>query len=306
MQPKLTQKLGQRLALTPQLTQSLKVLAMNAVDLDTYIEECIESNPLLEQDESQSDMPREEHATAGNDRKPETDWREDGDNRWEMMYASSAGRDGVDMRDQQWQGQPTMGQSLHEQVDRQPMEAADRILAHALIDSLDDDGYFRLKPGELAASLHCDAETLEKTLVNIVQQLEPVGIGARDLVECLLLQLDGKNDCDALARRLLLHFSDQLFESDDVLADQMDCDIGALACARMRLRRLDPFPGHSLYGQDNIYIRPEVIFRRSAEGDISIEVPGYSWQGLRLNEQWKNKGWQGAEREFMDTATREA
>jgi len=60
MQTKLTQKLGQRLALTPQLTQSLKVLAMNAMDLDAYIGECIESNPLLEQDENQSDMPQTE------------------------------------------------------------------------------------------------------------------------------------------------------------------------------------------------------------------------------------------------------
>jgi len=306
MQTKLTQKLGQRLALTPQLTQSLKVLAMNSMDLDTYIGECIESNPLLEQDESQPDVSQAEQDAAESDREQETNWRENGDNRWETMYAPSGDRDGVDMRDQQWQAQQTVGQSLHEQVGRQPMEDAERILAHALIDSLDEDGYFRANPCELAISLHCDTEALEKALVNIIQQLEPAGIGARDLTECLLIQLDGKNDCDALARRLLLHFSDQLFEADDTLADQMDCDIEALASARMRLRRLDPFPGHSLYGQDNIYIRPEIIFHRGADGDISIEVPDYSWQGLRLNEQWKNKGWKGAEREFMDTATREA
>ncbi len=306
MQTKLTQKLGQRLALTPQLTQSLKILAMNAMDLDTYIEECIESNPLLEQDESQPGMPREADNTAENDRTQETDWHEHGDNRWETMYTPSSDRDGVDMRDQQWQAQQTVGQSLHEQANRQPMKDVDRILAHALIDSLDDDGYFRLDPGELTTSLHCNAETLEKVLVDIVQQLEPVGIGARDLAECLLLQLDGQGACDALARRLLLHFPDQLLETDEVLACQMGCSIQELACTRARLRRLDPFPGHGLYGQDNIYVCPEVIFQRSIEGDISIEVPGYSWQGLHLNEQWKNQQWKGAERGFMDTATRNA
>ncbi len=279
---------------------------MNAMDLDSYIEECIESNPLLEQDESQPDVSREGEDTAGKDREQEAIWRENGDNRWETMYASSTGRDGVDMRDQQWQAQQTMGQSLHEQVGRQPMQDEDRALARALIDSLDDDGYLRLNPDELATSLHCDAQTLEKVLVNIVQQLEPTGIGARDLTECLLLQLDDGNDCDALARRLLLHFPDQLFESDDVLAGRMVCSIEALARARGRLRRLDPFPGHGLHGQDNIYIQPEIIFRRSPEGDISIEVPGYSWQGLRLDEQWKNQGWKGSEREFMDGAIREA
>ncbi len=279
---------------------------MNAMDLDSYIEECIESNPLLEQGESPSGELREEQDTAENDREQEANWRENGDNRWETMYASSTGRDGVDTRDQQWQAQQTVGQSLHEQVDRQPMQDVARILAHALIDSLDDDGYLRQNPDELVTSLHCDAETLEKVLVDIVQQLEPVGIGARDLTECLLLQLDDDNDCDALARRLLLHFPDQLFESDGVLADRMDCGTETLACARARLRRLDPFPGHGLHGQDSIYVQPEIIFRRSAEGDISIEVPGYSWQGLRLDEQWKNQGWHGAEREFMNSATREA
>jgi len=304
MQTKLTQKLGQRLALTPQLTQSLKVLAMSAIDLDTYIEECIESNPLLEKDENQPDGPQVEQNATGRDKEQETDWRETGG--WETMYASPSDRGGMDMRDQQWQEQQTMGQSLHEQVNRQPMEDAERIVAHAIIDSLDDDGYFRINPDELVTALHCDAESIEKVLVDIVQQLEPAGIGARDLIECLLMQLDGNNTCDALARRLLLHFTDQLLEADEVLADQVGCTLDELACARTRLRRLDPFPGHGLHGQDNIYIRPEIIFRRSAEGDISIEVPSHSWQGLRVSEQWKNQPWKGAERDFMDTANREA
>jgi len=306
MQTKLTQKLGQRLALTPQLTQSLKVLAMNAMDLDAYIEECIESNPLLEKDESSSDISQPEQGASGQNKEQETDWRESGDNRWETMYTPSSGRDGVDMRDQQWQEQQTVGQSLHEQLNRQPMEEESRAIAHALIDSMDDEGYFTTNSDELATSLHCDAATLEKVLVDIVQQLEPAGIGARDLIECLLLQLDGDSDCDTLARRLLLHFPDQLFEADGVLAKLAGCDIEALTDARGRLRRLDPFPGHGLHGQDNIYIRPEVIFRRSAEGGITIEVPGYSWQGLRLSEQWKHQQWKGSERDFMNTATREA
>jgi len=306
MQPKLTQTLGQRLALTPQLTQSLKVLAMTTMDLDTYIEECIESNPLLEKDESQVDTPPTEQNASRRDKEQEADWRENGDNRWETLYTSSGGHDGMDMRDQQWQEQQSISQSLHEQINRQPMEETHRIIAHAIVDSLDDDGYFRMDAGELATSLHCNVEAIETVLVEVVQQLEPSGIGAHDLTECLLLQLDTQNDCDVLAKRLLLHFTEQLFEANDVLAKLTDCNLETLICARARLRRLDPFPGHGLHGQDNIYIRPEVIFHRGAEGNISIEVPGHSAQGLRLNEQWKNQQWKGEDREFMDSATREA
>ncbi len=301
---RLTGRLGQRLALTPQLTQSLKVLAMNAMELDVYIEECLQSNPLLEADERLDESPEPDPAAREAERQAER--REAGDNRWETMYTAAGSSDGVDMRDQQWQAQQTVSQSLHEQVGRQPMPDADRLVAHALIDSLDDDGYFRADSAALAASLNCRADIIERVLEHVVQQLEPAGIGARNVSECLLLQLDGDDDCEALARRLLLHFPDQLFEPDDVLARRTGRPVEALAKARLRLRRLDPFPGHGQHGQDNIYIRPEVIFRRNAAGEIHIEVPGYNWQGLRLNRQWQGRRWQGAEREFMDASLKGA
>ncbi len=304
MQTRLINKLGQRLALTPQLTQSLKVLAMNAIELEAYIEECLQSNPLLEADERPCELPGPD--TADREAARQADWRETGDNRWETMYTPAGGFDGADMRDQQWEAQQTVGQSLHEQVGRQPMPDEDRLVAHALIDSLDDDGYFRADPANLAADLNCGTDIIGRVLEHVVQQLEPAGIGARNLSECLLLQLDGDDACEALARRLLLHFPDQLFEPDDVLARRMDRSIEALAQARLRLRRLDPFPGHGLRSLDNIYIRPEVIFHRNAAGEIQIEVPGYNWQGLHLNKQWQGRRWQGAERAFMDASLKNA
>jgi len=299
---RLTSRLGQRLALTPQLTQSLKVLAMNAMELDAYIADCLQSNPLLEVDE----RPYESPEPAAGEAQRQTDRRETGDNRWETMGASVGGSDGEDMRDQQWPAHQTVSQSLHEQAGRQPMPDEDRLVAHALIDSLDDDGYFRTDPAALAASLHCSAAAIERVLEHIVQQLEPAGVGARNVSECLLLQLDGDDNCEALARRLLLHFPDQLFEPDDVLARRTGRSVEALAKARLRLRRLDPFPGHGPHSQESIYIRPEVIFRRNAAGEIHIEIPGYNWQGLRLNKQWQGRRWHGAEREFMDASLKNA
>ncbi|MDX8390968.1 MAG: RNA polymerase factor sigma-54 [Mariprofundaceae bacterium] len=307
MQTKLSQKIGQRLALTPQLTQSLKVLAMNAMDLDAYIEECLESNPILEAAEQQVDERRTEQEKTKQEAEQQADWRESGDNRWESMYNNqSADAEGPDMRDQQWRAEQTVAQSLHEQVGRQPMSDATRAMANALIDMLDDDGYLRTDLGEAAADLDCDSEALEKTLYEVIQQLDPPGIGARNVSECLLLQLDGSSRCDALARQMLLHFSDALFEDDATLAEKMQCSIDELLDTRTRLRRLDPFPGHGMHGQENLYIRPEIIFRRSPQGAIHIEVPGYGWRGLRMSEQWHGRSWQGAEREFMDNATREA
>jgi len=306
MQTKLSQKLGQRLALTPQLTQSLKVLAMNAMDLDAYIEECLESNPVLEAEERQADPAKAEQEASEREFEDQAEWRESGDNRWESMYTQSSAAEGPDMRDQQWQDEQTVAQSLHEQVDRQPMDGEMRAMSHALIDMLDDDGYLRTDLSEAAADLGCELEALEKALHEVIQQLDPPGIGARELTECLLLQLDGDNACDALARQLLLHFPDALFESDIALAKLADCEASDVADARARLRRLDPFPGHGLRGQENIYIRPEIVFHRTPQGDIQIDVPGYGWQGVHMSEQWQGRTWQGSDREFIDNATREA
>jgi len=306
MRTKLTQKLGQRLAMTPQLTQSLKVLAMNTMDLDAYIDECLESNPVLEAVERPVDMGKAEQETNSQEVEAQAEWREAGDDRWESMYAQSSGSDDPDMRDQQWQDEQTVVQSLHEQIDRQPMADEMRALAHALVDMLDDDGYLRADLDETAADLGCSPDAVEQALCRVIHHLDPPGIGARDLAECLLLQLEGDSPCDALARQLLLHFSEALLESDAELAKLTGHDEQSVSDARSRLRRLDPFPGHSLRGQENIYVRPEIIFRRTPQGEIQIEVPGYGWQGVRMSKQWEGRNWQGADREFVDNATREA
>lgn len=306
---KLSQKLGQRLALTPQLTQSLKVLAMNSMELEQYLEECLESNPVLEMDQSAQggeELPDRVLETAERDQ-----WKEQGDNRWETMFAQSS-RDGAPDREATWQEEKNTAQSLHEQVDQQPMPEKHRRIAHAILDSLDDDGYFRTDPEAFAAEcrqsldIDCDALEVDRVLEDVVQQLEPAGIGARDLTECLLLQLDASQPVDALARRLLLHFVEDLSLSDAELAARAGESAEAIAEARARMHRLDPFPGHGMHGGNNFYIRPEIIFRRNNDNEIEVEVPGAGYQGLKLNERWANHAWSGKDKEFMSQALKEA
>jgi len=118
--------------------------------------------------------------------------------------------------------------------------------------------------------------------------------------------MDGQNEVDALVHRLLLHFPEDLFEPDDVLAAKVDCTVEALGQARARMRRLDPFPGHGMHGGENIYVRPEIIFRHDGNGGIQIDIPAIGQRGIHLTEQWQGRRWQGADREFMDNATKEA
>ncbi len=307
MQTKLSHKLGQRLVLTPQLTQSLKVLAMNAMDLESYLDETIECNPMLEMDPNSSTASEPERNERALEMAEQEHWKESGDNRWETMYTQTSRED---MPEQHWQGEQSLGESLHEQVDRQPMSKSDHVLAHALIDSLDDDGYFRVDPivfvVEISEQFTTDVDAIERVLVNVIQQLEPGGLGARDVTECLLLQLDMNNEVDICVRRLLLHFPDSLLDSNEELAKKVDCTVEGIHQARMRMRRLDPFPGHGLHGDNNFYIRPEINFHRNSDNKIEVEIPGTGWRGIRLNERWQQHEWKGKDREFMSQAMKEA
>jgi len=300
----LSQKQSQRLALTPQLTQSLKVLAMNSQDLELFIEESLESNPLLE-------MEQPKEAAASTDAEPpqkETEWQDsDGGDRWDNMYQNNRGFESGSDMEQQWQEEQSLSDSLHEQIMQQPMDDLERKIAHAIVDSLDDDGYFRASIEEVASAL--DKKKIKKNKVIevlecVVQELEPSGIGARDLTECLLLQISDDDSSAMMVRQILLYHSD-LITDDLALMKAIPCDIDALDAARALLRRLDPFPGHGLRGQENIYVQPEIIFRL-VNKKIEIEVPRSGWRGLKMSGQWTGQKWTGKDREFMDAANQEA
>ncbi len=296
----LSQKQAQRLALTPQLTQSLKVLAMNSQELELYIEESLESNPLLEME-----APKEADIAA--EAKDKDDWQDhDGGDRWDHMYQNNRGFESGEL-EQQWQDEQSLSDSLHEQINQQPMDDTEREIAHTIIDSLEDDGYFRASAEEVMVGLS-DKKIKKRKVIEVlecvVQELEPSGIGARDLTECLLLQIPDDDSSAMLVRQMLLYHAEMITD-DMALMEAMQCDIDTLDAARTLLRRLDPFPGHGLRGQENIYVQPEIIFR-VVNKKIEVEVPKSGWRSLKVSEQWAGQKWKGQDRTFMDAANQEA
>ena len=305
MQTNLSTNIGQRLIFTPQLAQSLKILAMNTIELSEHIGECLDSNPLLE-NETQSNDEVDEAILKQEEKSVENDWRERGDDRWEAMCSSNSS-ERTNFLEGRLKAEKNIEQSLHEQVDCQPMSENERLIAHAIIDSLDDDGYFPEDvTTDLMLKLEVGSNEIIDVLEKITQQLEPRGIGARDIKECLLLQLGDETETEKLASRLLLNHSEHLFDSDHVLAETAGCTIEDIAAARARMRRLDPFPGHYLCNDNIIYIQPEVIFHRQPDRSLRIEIPDHSWRGIQLNKQWENHTWQGTDRNFMNNASKEA
>src|SRR4051812_6765097 len=179
MGPAIALRLRQHLTLTPQVQQALKLLQMSALEFAQEMEEALSANPFLEENPDAASGTRE--GTTVDD----------------VVVPQESGPSGPVERDQEdWGGlndaQPTLQQHLRDQLMISPMGERDRALAHMIVDSLDDDGYFKMTFDELAALLPPELDVRAEEFaaaLRLVQTLDPAGVGARSLEECLCLQL---------------------------------------------------------------------------------------------------------------------
>jgi len=293
---KTNQQLATRLAMTPQLQQSLKLLAMNVLELEQYLEELLQSNPLLELEEApQPSLEREEPALS-----------DSGDLRWDMLARAFDEEEAP--REANWRAETTPLDRLREQIDREPLDATTRAIAHAIVDALDEDGYFRESPEVIAKALQVTPQQVERVLVEVVQRCDPPGIGARDLTECFLLQLAGSDAAERLARRILLHARELLVRGEDeAICELLGCTPRQLAAAKARMRRLDPWPGHGLRGTPALYLRPELEFRRAPDGSgFVVELLQPIARRLQIHNPWQGRCRTAQEKAFLREAMREA
>jgi RNA polymerase sigma-54 factor len=157
---------------------------------------------------------------------------------------------------------------LQTQANVMPLSARDRVLVGSIIESLDDDGYLREDLDELATLLELEPaiEPCEMaTALKLVQSLDPAGVAARNVSECLLLQLDSIEDEAGreLARCIISDHLERLAQRDVAgLAQRLEAPAAAIEAACERIRRLDPRPGWRFGASDIRFITPDVIVRK--------------------------------------------
>ncbi|TDK32592.1 RNA polymerase factor sigma-54 [Luteimonas terrae] len=294
MKPRLQTSLGQHLVLTPQLRQALHLLQLSTVELETEIAAAVESNPLLdwEEPEAISTQPLSERASAQDARaEREAERRDgdggdahdgeapqawDGDDGWyERTSGTGSGGQGGDF---DGDGDPAdrmvQSESLRDHLSWQlhlsTMSSRDRSIGIALIDAIDEDGYLRESLDDIAAALlpeiRADAGEIA-TMLCRVQRFDPVGVGARDLGECLRLQLEPLSS-DTPGRAVALQAARDHIErlpklGASGLADALRCPVEEAATALQLLRSLDPRPGAQLGNvpHDN-YVTPDCVITR--------------------------------------------
>ena len=290
MKPRLQTSLGQHLVLTPQLRQALHLLQLPALELEAEITAAVESNPLLDWDEeAAADVPGNEGppsstSSTSNDASADTgEHSRDDSETWDppdegwsdtagFEYAASGGRGGDDDSDpaSRMVQTETLQDHLSWQLHLSPLSPRDRRIGAALVDAIDDDGYLRAPFAEIAAALAPDAAADDEILAVLrkIQRLDPVGVGARDLGECLWIQLDTlppDTAGRALAMRVALELIDRLPKLGAAgVCTQLGCTRGEADTALHLLRSMDPRPGSQIgeVSSDSFVVPDCVIVRR--------------------------------------------
>jgi RNA polymerase sigma-54 factor len=297
MKQTLQLKLGQQLTMTPQLQQAIRLLQLSTLELQTEIQEALESNPMLEVvEEGGGETPeetrsREEEAGSVDATDRAVDKQEDAipndlptDSDWEDTfdsYTPPASRapdsefTGLEQADHS-------SESLHEhlqwQLNLTHFSDTDLTIATAIVDAIDDDGYFASSVEEihqaLAQDLDIEVDEVEAVLHRI-QDFDPPGIAARDLRECMLLQLryyDPETPWLAEARRVVEDYFDLLAKREfATLMRRMKLSEAELQQVVQLIQGLNPRPGGQITDNQPEYIIPDV-FVRKIKGQWRVEL----------------------------------
>ncbi|MEQ9893231.1 RNA polymerase factor sigma-54 [Pectobacterium aroidearum] len=300
-------RLSQQLAMTPQLQQAIRLLQLSTLELQQEIQQALESNPLLEQTDQHDEIESFEKADSDSldtgEALEQRDMPEELplDATWDEIYsAGTPSGTGTDYRDEElpiYQGETT--QTLQDylmwQVELTPFSDTDAAIATSIVDAVDNTGYLTVPLEDILDSIGDDDVTLEEVeaVLKRVQRFDPVGVAARDLRDCLLVQLSQFADSTPRLTEARLIVSDHL----DLLANhdfrslirvtRLKEDV--LKEALALIQSLDPRPGQSINTGESEYVIPDVLVRK-VQGIWAVELNTDSVPRLQINQQYAALG----------------
>ncbi|HEX4895485.1 MAG TPA: RNA polymerase factor sigma-54 [Solimonas sp.] len=312
-------RLGQSLTMTPALQQAIRLLQLSSLDLQQELEQALESNILLERDDEPERLEAEVEAEAPAEAKPtdaattdsgepqSVELREDGDVPAELpvdadwndvfddLPAAPRSGDDDELRDfleANLRRQTGLHEHLVEQARLAPFSAREAAIAEHLIDAINEDGYLEDWPElrqRLASQLQADAAEIEAVLLQ-VQDFDPIGVGARDLAECLRLQLEARpartpgiqaalilvsRHLALLARRDLA----QLAKASGLPKTELELGIHLI-------KSLQPHPGRPFQAHEADYVTPDVFVTKK-QGRWAVQLNPEHTPRLRINGRYQ-------------------
>ncbi|KQW69353.1 RNA polymerase sigma-54 factor [Phenylobacterium sp. Root77] len=305
---------GQGLVITPQLQQAIKLLQLSNLELDAFVEGELERNPLLQRDERESEPDREEqprseaddysadqvtdHAAAA-DMDTSHDQASPGEHATgdaqEAQHAggavdwSRAGKGGSFEDTDDFEGrltrEKTLSEHLHDQLAVAGLSAPQNAIAAVLIDGVDEGGYLRCDLVETAERLGCELTAVEEVLTAL-QGFEPTGVFARDVRECLMLQLKERDRCDPAMVALLDNL--ELLARRDMAGLRRICGVDDEDMRDMvaELRGLTPRPGAAFGGEPSQPVAPDVYVREGLGGLWHVELNTDTLPRLLIDQRY--------------------
>ena len=294
--PSLQLRLAQKLALAPQLQQAIKLLQLNRIELREYIQEVLDSNPILEREEgegavetSEQDSSKSEADNLPEDLSKEWESESFADEQWAQTpsYDSFSGESQI--ADSSDEG---LLDHLLWQINLSHFNDVDTAIAHAVVYGLDEDGFLAETIEEIRGSLAPELLVSEDEVLAVlhrIQRMEPVGVATRDTAECIRVQLSalpsdtGKRD---LALRIARDYLDLLARHDiDELSKRTGANEEGLAEAIALIQSLEPRPGSRYDNRRDEYLVPDVYVTR-VEDEWRVTLNPENEPGLKLNSYY--------------------
>lgn len=305
-------KQSQQLVMTPQLQQAIKLLQMSNMELSGFIEEELERNPLLQRDESDHAPSADDQSASNDDLTKQNENAPaledinlnqgddhagnnhdsidaDIDNQWSSDTpgdqvlpgsggdAGSYGNKGGSFEDNDFDWEQNLSESpslrdhLSQQINLDLEDPAERLIGIQLIEYLDESGYFLAEASDIADSLSCTPDMVDQVLTKL-QGLDPVGVFARNLSECLALQLIEKNRFDP-AMEMLVANLDVLANRDfKTLLKLCQVDQEDLIDMVAEIQALDPRPALAFENVTAQPITPDILMRKGLNGTWLVEL----------------------------------
>ncbi len=304
LKQKLSQKLLQKLS--PQQIQMIKLLEIPTLQLEQRIKKELEENPVLEEGAEEKDTGEQEglEEEIGKDNEQDQDKDEfsleDYLNDEDVpSYRLSARNYSKDERKEEipFSGGVSFHENLEAQLGLRNLTEEQEMLAHYILGNIDEDGYLRRKLNaivdDLAFSMNITASEDDlHDILKVIQDFDPVGVGARDLQECLLLQIESRNQDEpevALARKILKYYFDEFTKKHyEKIVTRLNISEKQLKEALEEILKLNPKPGSSFSDPQNKSIQhivPDFVLDND-EGELQLSLNARNVPDLRVSQTY--------------------
>lgn len=285
----------QKLIMTPELRQAITILQLSSLELESYIEQQLQENPLLELRDDLPETPGEraevpDPGENGQGDEYDIDWREYFHDSSDLgLPRQEKNRDKEEYTFENFVSRPpTLGEHLTFQLQLANVDAKGLDIGEYIIGNIDHNGYLQVSPEDMAEHLQVSlTEVLD--ILKLIQTFDPPGVGARTLQECLMLQVQQKGLRDELLEQVIKRYLMDVGKGKySQLAQVLGVSVQEIQRVADIIKTLDPKPGRNFFSpNDNRYIIPDVVLEKVNEEYVILVNDTTSMPRLAINPAYR-------------------